>query len=563
MMARFRPALRAPQGFRKADLTSFPAKDGDKALGLVQVARGTPQADIGASVLEALDHLRVAITLFDASERLVYCNTHFNYLFRSLPPFDALIGATYESLVRLEVAGGEISGEHLADAEHFIAERCRQLRSGDFRPFDVHLADGRVIELKTRKTGGGGRIMLWNDATTTRRLLAHLQDTVELSVDAFAFWDERDRLTLCNSAFAELHAAASPEEAEGLTFSEMIERAIQRGKFAINGSIAAWLDRRLDAHNASAGALTVTTVSGDSYLVRERATRGGSVTVLTDVSETRRTETALVEQTQALKRTQRALEKSKSVAKRRASYLADLTRRLDAAEAEVDTAKATLLRTMSHELKTPLNAIIGFADLLRATPDRFAPEQIGEYAGLIHKAGDNLLRLINQILDLTKIAAGRYPLRRAPISVASAFANALDLYGGRAADKALTITGPDCAADLLVDADEGALTVMVAQLVENAVNYTQAGGRVALSAARDDGFVRITVADNGPGVAERDLERILEPFEQGGCGTADHSAGTGLGLPIVKALAELHGGSLAVSSLLGEGFTAAIELPAA
>src|SRR5208282_284119 len=95
MMARFRLRARAAQGFRKADLACFPAKDGDKTLGLVQVARGRPQAGIGADVLEALDHLRVAITLFDADERLVYCNTHYNYIFRSLPPSEALIGSPY------------------------------------------------------------------------------------------------------------------------------------------------------------------------------------------------------------------------------------------------------------------------------------------------------------------------------------------------------------------------------------------------------------------------------------------------------------------------------------
>jgi two-component system, cell cycle sensor histidine kinase PleC len=534
---------------------------GIRALGLAQAAVERPQIDLSASVLEALDRLRVAITLFDAQERLTYCNTHYHYILRSLPPAESLIGATYESLIQLEIAGGEIDQYHLDNVETFVEERRRRLLESDFRPFDVRLSDGRVIELKSRGTLNGGHIVLWSDATYSRKLLGRLEDTIELSVDAFAFWNEKDWLTLCNTAFAEMHGFATPEEARGFSFTELMKRALTQGRFAINGSVTAWLERRIDAHGSAAGALTLSTTDGASYLVRERATRGGSVTVLTDVSERHRAESALAEQTLTLQRTKRALQKSKTESKRRASFLADLTRRLDMAESEVDTAKATLLRTMSHELKTPLNAIIGFADLLRASPERFDAAQIGEYATLIHKAGGNLLRLINQILDLTKIAAGRYPLRRAPVSVAAAIASAYDLHTAQVESKALRVNCTQCAGDLLADADENALTVMLGHLLENAVTYTQPGGLVSVSVAREDVYIRVTISDNGPGVAEADLERILEPFEQGGRGTTDHSFGTGLGLPIVRALADLHGGSLTVASVLGEGFTATLEIP--
>lgn len=530
------------------------------SVGLVQ--RALP--DVSATVLDALDRLRVAITIFDASEQLVYCNTHYNYLFRTLPPSESLLGASYESLVRLEIAGGEISPAAILDTEAFVTERRRQLIEGDFHPLDIPLADGRIIELKSRRTGDGGRILLWNDATHARRLMTRLEDTIELSVDGFAFWNDRDRLMLCNSVFAEMHGFAAPDNAFGLSFTDLSEHAVAHGKFVIEGEKSHWLERRLETHNAPVGALTVSTTAGDAYLVRERATRdGGSVTALTDVSDRHRAEAALAEQTRALKRTQRALQKSKSEARRHASYLADLTRRLDTVEAEADTAKATLLRTMSHELKTPLNAIIGFADLLRSSPDRFGPDAIGEYASLIHTAGGNLLKLINQILDLTKIAAGRYPLTRSSVPVDSAMSRAMETNAWRAEEKSLTVTLRDCAEDLCVDADETALGVMIGHLVENAVNYTHSGGAIALTATADDGLVHITVEDNGPGVAESDLERILEPFEQVGRGTTDHSAGTGLGLPIVRGLAELHGGALAVESILGEGFKAILELPRA
>jgi len=139
----------------------------------------------------------------------------------------------------------------------------------------------------------------------------------------------------------------------------------------------------------------------------------------------------------------------------------------------------------------------------------------------------------------------------------------VDALGTRAADKRISLSVEDCGTDLFVDADETALTTMIANLAENAIAFTQPGGEVTISARRDEDFVRIVVADNGPGVAPEDLARILAPFEQAGRGTADHSHGAGLGLPLVKSLAELHGGMFAVANGANGGLIATLELPSA
>ena len=495
--------------------------------------------------------MRIAVTLFDSEERLVYSNTHFNYLFRSLPPHESLLGSSYADLIRLEIAGGEIAEPEALDSDAFIARRRRQLIEGSYRPLDIPLADGRVIELKARRTQDGGWIVLWTDVTEARNLFARLEDAIELSADAFAFWDRNDRLVLCNTAFAEMHGAPSPAEIVAAPFEELMQDAVRRGKFEIDGHVENWIARRLEAHRAPAGALTVTTAEGPSYLVRERATRdGGSATVFTDVTERRRIEAALNEQTRALQRTRKALQKSKTEVRRRSTYLADLTRQLDAAEAEADTAKTTLLRTMSHELKTPLNAIIGFSDLLGSMPGRFDAEQVGEYAGLIHTAGGNLLRLINQILDLTKISAGRFPLHKVAMPISSALYATVDALASRAADKRISLVVVDCGADLFVDADETALIAMVTNLAENAIAFTQPGGDVTISAARDDDFVRVVVADNGPGVAPREiLSAFSRRSNRRDAARRIIVTGAGLGLPLVKSLAELHGGTLAVANV--------------
>ena len=218
---------------------------------------------------------------------------------------------------------------------------------------------------------------------------------------------------------------------------------------------------------------------------------------------------------------------------------------------------------MSHELKTPLNAIIGFSDLLKSAPDQFAVAQVGEYAELIHSAGNGLLRMLNQILDLTKIAAGRYPVTRGAVGVRGLFDDAYDAVGARAAEKDVALDFGPCPDALAIAGDANALAAMLVQLAENAVAFTQNGGTVRFAAARHGARVHVRVEDDGPGVAAEDLARVAEPFEQAGRDTANHNGGSGLGLPLVKALAELQGGTLSLESTLGDGFTATLDLPAA
>ena len=517
------------------------------------------------SVLESLDCLRVAITVFDSDERLIFANRHFNYLFHSLKNRGALTGLTYDELIRLEIAGGEIADPMaLADVDGYIARRRRQFLDGEYQPRDLPLADGRIIEIKARRTAAGGWIALWSDATAARHAFGRLHNAVSLSADAFAFFDRNDALVLCNDEYALLHGKDAPDALAGLKFRELANQLTARGLVATPDGADAWMERCLRNHSVPAGAMTVETASGTAYLMRDRATDdGGRAVVLTDITDRRRAENALAEQTHTLDRTRRALAKSQEESNRQATYLADLSNKLDAAATAADTTKTTLLRTMSHELKTPLNAIIGFSDLLKSLAGRTSPEQVSEYAGLIHQGGQSLLRLINQILDLTKISAGRYELRRAKLDTGSHLWFAKEAFEARANPKQITIDADSCPSGLRVEADEAAFTAMLHHLLENAVNFTQPGGQIRLSASRGTDKIKISVSDNGPGVPAEDLERILQPFEQGGCGTTDHSAGAGLGLTLVKAYCDLHGGALIVESSVGNGFTATIELPAA
>jgi two-component system cell cycle sensor histidine kinase PleC len=514
------------------------------------------------SVIEGLHVLRVAITVFDADERLIFANAHFGYMFRSLPPREELIGRRYEDLIRLEVAGGEFAdGPARTDLDELIASRRASLFHGDYAPRDLPLSDGRIIEVKTRRTPNGGWITLWSDVTAARRNMERLEAAIALTADAFAFFDRYDRLILCNDTYAAI-AGAIPPEIKGLGFNDLVERIA--GNTVAEPGRAAWIEKRHEIHRLPAGAMTSEFADGNAYLIRDRAAGdGGRIVVFTDVTDHRRIEAALDEQNRALADTRKALAASKAHSEAQANYLADLAVKLDQTAAAADTTKKTLLRTMSHELKTPLNAIIGFSDLLGALADSAGPDQIREYAGLIHIGGQNLLRMLNQILDLTKISAGRYELNRQTIDTGLSLWSLKDRYDGVAAEREIVLMVENAGPGLCVEADESAYNAMLGNLIENAVAFTPSGGTVTLSAARNGDRVAITVADDGPGVAAADLPRILEPFEQGGRSTHDHSAGAGLGLTLVKAFTELHGGTLTLTSDTGKGFAATVCLPVA
>ncbi len=506
------------------------------------------------ALLETLHYLRVAITIFDADTRLIFASAHLNHIFRKLPPVKSLTGKFYEELVALELP--EICPAALnAGIEAFIAGRLSQLGPRAWEPRDIPLADGRIIEIKARRAPNGNAILLWADVTAARHQVTRLGEAITLSADAFAFFDAQDRFLTGNAQYAQM-AGLSLAELNGRSFETIITDAAYSGRIALDVTPEEWIQRRLRSHRASSSADTLQTTRGIAYLVRDHATPdGGRAVVFTDITEKARAENALVQ-------AQSALETSRDEARRQTNYLADLAKRLDSVTQQADNAKTMLLRTMSHELKTPLNAILGFSDLIGALSENLSPAQVREYAGLIHQGGRNLLKMVNQIMDLTKISAGRYDLHKVVVDAGSALWQARESFVARAQANSIAIHADDCPHGVMVAADENVFGSMVNALIDNAVSFTQEGGTIHLSVAPRGNAIAVTVADNGPGVATADLKRILEPFEHAGR-AQDHASGAGLGLTLVNAFAELHDGSLEIESAAGKGFRATLLLPKA
>jgi signal transduction histidine kinase len=225
----------------------------------------------------------------------------------------------------------------------------------------------------------------------------------------------------------------------------------------------------------------------------------------------------------------------------------------DAAEA-ANRAKSRFLGNMSHELRTPLNAIIGFSDMMRQ--ELFGPlggVRYRDYAGHVHESGNLLLELINDVLDMAKIEAGKRDLKFETIAPEDAVRRALSLV--------LKLGYESGEAMPTVEVDARALQQILLNLLSNAIKFTPKGGRVVVQLREAGENVCFAVRDTGVGIAAEELPRLGKPFEQVDGEYARAHQGTGLGLALVKSLAELHGGEMSVESTRGQGTTVTVRLP--
>ena len=237
--------------------------------------------------------------------------------------------------------------------------------------------------------------------------------------------------------------------------------------------------------------------------------------------------------------------------------IADKSRQLEAASRH----KSEFLANMSHELRTPLNAILGFSEVLAERMFGEVNEKQAEYLQDILSSGRHLLSLINDILDLAKVEAGRLELELGRFHLPMALDNALTLVRERATRHGITLTHTvdERLADIV--ADERKVKQILLNLLSNAVKFTPEGGRVGLTASAADNVITIAVSDTGIGIAPEDQAAIFEEFRQVGREDARKQEGTGLGLTLAKKFVELHGGRIRVQSQPGQGSTFSFTLP--
>ena len=231
---------------------------------------------------------------------------------------------------------------------------------------------------------------------------------------------------------------------------------------------------------------------------------------------------------------------------------------------DANNAKLMFLANMSHELRTPLNAILGFSSMIKSEiMGPIANKGYTEYAALIHSSGEHLLALINDLLEMSRIEAGRVTLHEEHVTLATMIEQAIKLVGLQARTKSITLRADVMCGDVTIKADAKALRQIFLNLLANAIKFTPEGGEVSMTATwGGGGDLVIRVSDTGIGIPADALEHVFKPFERARRDTAPQTEGAGLGLSITRGLVVLHGGTIALQSAIDQGTVVTVTLPA-
>ena len=377
-----------------------------------------------------------------------------------------------------------------------------------------------------------------------------LRDAIETIPEAFVLWDADNRLVLCNSNFQELHSLPDEAVLVGASYESLAaagSQPIVRNKVTTGGPTipgARTFEAQLE--------------DGRWLHISERRTKdGGYVSVGTDITALKTHEEKLVDS----EKRQIATIADLRASQQRLAELAEKYAEEKTRAEEANAAKSKFLANMSHELRTPLNAIIGFSEIMES--GMFGPlgaEKYIEYCSDIHDSGQYLLDVINDILDMSKIEAGRIRLDFEDLDLDTLLAESMRVVSSKAGEKQLEVVSR-IAPDLQLRADRRAIKQIALNLLSNAVKFTPAGGKITVRGRMSEGFVTLGIADSGIGIAEDALTRLGRPFEQVESQLTKSHQGSGLGLAIAKSLIELHGGCMRIRSTLGKGTLVIVRLP--
>jgi signal transduction histidine kinase len=428
-----------------------------------------------------------------------------------------------DSLERL-VAGAERIGG--GDIEH-------RIDSGGGAEFGYLAgAFNRMVENLTRAE---------DTAVTHERRLG---DAIECISEGFVLYGADERLVLCNGKYREFNAIVDDVLVPGARLEDVVRAAAERGLFedAAAEDKEKWIGSRLQHYRTESGIREFRHHDGRWFLCSEHRTAdGGIVGIRTEITELKKAE-----------------EKLKTAHDEMERKVEERTVDLERA----NQAKSEFLATMSHELRTPLNAILGFSEMIKE--QILGPMNVPaylEYGTDIHNSGRYLLRLINDLLDLSKIEAGGLELDIETLDVADVILEAVGVIETMAEKKRIAIVLEIDQNLPTLNADRRSFHQIMLNLLSNAVKFTPEGGRVEVLGKSNGKEMQIVVADTGPGISPKHIEKVLEPFGQVRNPLTSGHPGTGLGLPIVKSLMELHGGAFHLDSPPGRGAVATLSFP--
>ena len=521
-------------------------------------------------LLDAINAMDDGFILFGPDDRVRLHNHRYLDHFPALASMGSLVGRTREDLIRAMAKAKSFAGADAeTDTERWIARQRDALNGGKAAEYERRLADGRTLLVRAQPTAEGGHVAITTDVTALKRAQKRLVDAVESMSDAFVLWDADDRLVLCNSAYAAMFAGVPRSTEVGSRFDEILKAGIAAGAFPeAKGREDAYFAERVARHRNPADPVVQPYRDGRWLRYAERRTsEGGIVGLRTDVTESIGRERVLRTNQAELAERVHELEAMQQQLREQRDELHRLMRQVMQARDEAaaaNAAKSVFLANMSHELRTPLNAIIGFSEIMHGELfGALGHPRYASYVGDMLGAAKHLLKLINDILDLSKIEAGKWELREEPVDVRRLLDAVMRLFRGRDESARLDIKVDAPAALPPILADERALKQIIINALSNSIKFTPPGGRIRLRARRDkSGRLHLTIGDTGIGIKREDVPKALAPFGQVDNHMTRRHQGTGLGLSIAKALVERHGGRLKLRSRPGRGTVITAMLPA-
>ena len=484
-------------------------------------------------IASVLDLLTEGFVLFDENLRFVFCNQTYRDLYDKIN--DLLVpGTPFEEMVRASIERGQFS---VLGPSDYVAERLTLMDNAD-GSHEQQLADGRWVRVAERRLRNGWVLGTRTDITEAKQRERareiseqRLVDSIATLQEGFALFDVDDRLVVCNEKYKSYFPLIRKIIEPGVRFEELIRRAAEQGQNVESMTDPApWIEARLNAHARASGTFEHQFSDGRHVWVAERKTKDGS-TVSTYVDITQ------------LKLREKELEHSSMRAE------------------QASLAKGEFLAKMSHEFRTPLNAIIGFSEVI--SREMMGPLENDQYRGYITNIFDSsrhLLQMVNDLLDFERIEANKFSLAEETIDLASIVDSSIAMLSQRAESGRVVLRSRIGKPGPRLRLDELAIRKALLNIVTNAIKFTPAEGVVEVTCDRiDNGDVAIRVTDTGVGIDAEDLKQIPGPFVQ--VGKTKNAEGTGLGLAITKSLVVLHGGALDIASEPGRGTTVTITLP--
>ncbi len=471
---------------------------------------------------------------------------------------------------------GEINAlTHPDDAD--LYELAENLAKGSVSQVDMEFrmrhAEGHWVWLRARaeitrsQSDSGPHLVGILVDITEQKILAEmteqadmrLHDAIENISETFVLWNKNNRLVMCNSKYMQFYEL-SPEVAKpGARYEDVLSQAREP---KVRTSIEVECEK--DSGAASFEALLE---DGRWLHINERRMSDGSfVSIGTDITSLKRHEEKLLENERQLIGTVTDLEDSRRTLEKQTRQLAELADKLAVEKTRAEAAnrsKSDFLANMSHELRTPLNAIIGFSEMMKSNLfGRLGHPKYDEYAGDIFESGHFLLEVIDDILDMSKIEAGRFDVVMEELQLDDLVKDALKIIHPRACEENIHIINK-LESNIKVRCDRRAIKQVLLNLFSNAIKFTDSGGRIRITAQSDDSHCRVRIADSGIGIPQKELRRLGQPFAQVESQMTKSRGGSGLGLAISRSLIDLHDGDFHIDSEEGAGTQVYFTLPLA